>query len=127
MIYLIKKNGIVIAHTDLAAMEALDGISTPDRTVTEAEWEAAGGLARISGGEIVLGKTDAEKRSEKEAEVKAQRDQILLETVDRLNGPWWEAMTEAEKNAWRAHRQALLDVPEQTGYPFEVAWPEKPE
>ena len=127
MIYLIKKNGMVIAHTDLAAMEALDGVSTPDRTVTEAEWESAGGLARLIDGEIVLGKTDAEKRSEKEAEVKAKRDRILLETVDRLNGPWWEAMTEGEKDAWREYRQALLDVPEQEGYPFAVAWPEKPQ
>jgi hypothetical protein len=53
MIYLIRKNGIVIAHTDFEAMEALDGISTPDMTVTEAEWEAAGGLARLVDGEIV--------------------------------------------------------------------------
>jgi hypothetical protein len=126
MIYLIKKNGGVIPHTDLAAMEALDGVSTPDMTVTEAEWDEAGGLARIIAGEIVLGKTEAEKREEKEAEVKAKRDGILLETVDRVNGLWWEAMTEGEKEAWRTYRQALLDIPEQEGYPFNVAWPDKP-
>ncbi|MDR0709533.1 MAG: hypothetical protein LBF77_05660 [Spirochaetaceae bacterium] len=85
MIYLIKKNGLVIAHTDLGPMEALDGVGTPDMTVTEAEWEAAEGLARITGGKIVLGKTDAERRSEKEGEIKARRDRILLGTVDRVN------------------------------------------
>jgi hypothetical protein len=127
MIYLIKKNGMVIAHTNLEAMEALDGTGTPDMTVTEAEWEAAGGLARLIDGEIFLGKTDAEKRLEKEDEVKAKRERILNETVDRINGPWWESMSEDEKTLWRAYRQALLDIPEQEGYPFQVIWPEKPE
>jgi hypothetical protein len=126
MIYLIKKNGLVIPHTDLEAMEALDGISTPDMTITEAEWEAAEGLARIIGGEIILGKTDAEKRAGKEAEVKAKRDGILRGTVDRVNGLWWEAMPEEQKEAWRAYRQALLDIPGQEGYPDTVDWPEAP-
>jgi hypothetical protein len=127
MIYLIKKNGVVIAHTDLEAMEALDGAGTPDMAVTEAQWAEAGGLARIIGGEIFLGKTDAEKREEKEAEVKAKRERILLETVDRVNGLWWEAMPEARKEQWREYRQALLDITGQPGYPFEVTWPERPE
>jgi hypothetical protein len=61
MIYLIKKNGGVIPHTDLKAMEALDGISSPDMTITEAEWKAAGGLARIIDGEIFLGKRTMRK------------------------------------------------------------------
>jgi hypothetical protein len=126
MVYLIKKGGSVIPHTDLEAMKELDGISTPDMTVTEAEWEAAGSLARIIGGEIFLGKTDAEKRAEKEAEVKALRDRVLLETVDRLNGARWEAMAEGEKAAWREYRQALLDIPEQEGYPFDGEWPVMP-
>jgi hypothetical protein len=127
MIYLIQKNGIVIAHTDLEVMEALDGISTPDMTVTEAEWAAAEGLARIIGGEIFLGKTDAEKKAEKETEIKAKRNRILLETVDRVNGLWWETMTGEEKEAWREYRRALLDIPEQEGYPDTVVWPEMPE
>jgi hypothetical protein len=127
MIYLIKKNGMVIAHTDLAAMEALDGISTPDMAMTEAAWGAAGGLARIIGGEIVLGKTAEEQRAEKEEEIRAQRERILRETVDRVNGPWWEAMAEGEKAAWRAYRQALLDLPEQEGYPFNLSWPARPD
>jgi hypothetical protein len=127
MVYLAKKDGRVIAHTDLEAMKELDGISAPDMAVTEAEWEAAEGLARIIGGEIFLGKTGAEKRAEKGAEVKALRDRVLLETVDRLNGARWEAMAEGGKAAWREYRQALLDIPEQEGWPFDVEWPGMPE
>jgi hypothetical protein len=127
MVYLAKKNGRVIAHTDLEAMKDLDGVETPDMTITEADWQAAEGLARIIDGEIFLGKTDVEKRSEKEAEVKERRDRVLLETVDRVNGIRWEAMSGDEKEKWREYRQALLDIPEQEGYPFEVTWPERPE
>jgi hypothetical protein len=63
-VYLIKKGGNVIAHRDLAAMKQLDGIAKPDKTITVAEWEAAGSIARIIGGEIVLGKTAEEKKAE---------------------------------------------------------------
>jgi hypothetical protein len=126
MIYLIKKDGLVITHTDLGAMEALDGIGTPDMTITEAEWDAAEGLARIIGGKIFLGKTDAERRSEKEEEIRAKRDRILLGTVDRVNSLWRETMPEGEKARWREYRQALLDIPEHPGYPDTVVWPEVP-
>jgi hypothetical protein len=64
MVYLAKKNGGVIHHTDLAAMKALDGVETPDMEITNEEFEAAGGLVRLIGGEIFLGKTEAEVTAE---------------------------------------------------------------
>ena len=45
-------------------MKTMDGISVPDMTITEEEFEAAGGLVRLIDGKIFLGKTDAEKASE---------------------------------------------------------------
>jgi hypothetical protein len=68
MVYLAKKNGAVVCHTDLAAMKAIDGIKTPDREITDEEFAAAGGLARLIGGEICLGKTEAETTAEANAE-----------------------------------------------------------
>jgi hypothetical protein len=65
MVYLARKNGAVIFHTDLAAMERLDGVNTPEKTITEAEWNEAGGFARIIGNEIFAGKTGEEKAAEK--------------------------------------------------------------
>ncbi|MDR2095057.1 MAG: hypothetical protein LBP76_06015 [Treponema sp.] len=67
MVYLAKKNGVVVHHTDRAAMEALDGIATPDMEITDEEFEASGGLARLIDGEIVLGKTSAEAQAEENA------------------------------------------------------------
>jgi hypothetical protein len=55
-VYLAKKNGAVVRHTDLAAMEQLDGIADPDKTVTVEQWENAGSVAYIdSSGKIQLG------------------------------------------------------------------------
>ena len=45
-------------------MKTMDGISVPGMTITEEEFEAAGGLVRLIDGKIFLGKTDAEKASE---------------------------------------------------------------
>jgi hypothetical protein len=67
-VYLAKKNGTVIFHTDLAAMEQLDGIANPDKTVTAEQWENAGSVAYIdSSGEIRLGISP---------DVKAKQDEI---------------------------------------------------
>ena len=67
-IYLAKKDGKVIYHTDLAAMEQLDMVKKADKTVTIEEWEAAGSTAYIdSAGKIQLGE---------QPDVKARREEI---------------------------------------------------
>jgi hypothetical protein len=55
-----------------------------------------------------------------------KRDAFLKEVVDSVNPMRWEALTELQKDAWRAYRQALLDVPQQEGFPTNIAWPEAP-
>ena len=67
-VYLAIKGDVVIHHTDLSAMESMDGISQPDMTITEEEFYAADGLVRLINGRIFLGKTDAEKASEEAIE-----------------------------------------------------------
>ena len=64
MVYIAKKNGVAVVHTDQQAMLDLDQV-TPEITMTIAEYEAAGSIARIIKGKIVVGKTDAEKAEEK--------------------------------------------------------------
>jgi len=100
MVYLAKKNGVVIAHADKQAMRELDGIERPDMTVTDAEWEAAGGLARIVNHKIVLGKTNEEKAAD---EKQKQIGECLaeLDSIDREAGAGravrWLALAMAEK------------------------------
>ena len=61
------------------------------------------------------------------AEVRADRDDRLAE-VDAVagNALRWAALDADTQAAWATYRQALLDVPQQAGFPNIVAWPTKP-
>jgi hypothetical protein len=82
MVYLARKGDQVVAHADRQAMMDLDGV-VPEMEITDEEFEAAGGRARIIDGEIFLGKTAAEKATE------ALRDELdaidtQLAELDRI-------------------------------------------
>ena len=81
MVYLAKKGDRAVHHTGLEAMKAIDGIDTPEMTVTEAEFDDAGGLARIINGALVLGKTEAEAARE-QAEARAREIDAELRRID---------------------------------------------
>lgn len=56
-------------------------------------------------------------------EIREQRNQKLKDTD-------WTQLDDSpgqNKLAWATYRQALRDVPEQTGFPWEVQWPNEPE
>ena len=59
-------------------------------------------------------------------QVREQRDSLLEEVVDKMNPMRWGTLSEPQKDAWRAYRQALLDVPQQEGFPTNIVWPEAP-
>jgi inorganic pyrophosphatase len=61
------------------------------------------------------------------AEVRADRDGRLTE-VDAVagNALRWAALDADTQTEWAAYRQALLDVPQQVGFPNTVTWPTKP-
>src|SRR5690625_4938305 len=64
------------------------------------------------------------------AEEKARwkRDGLLHELDAIVSNPLrWGAFTEAEQQALADYRQALLDVPQQEGFPDDIDWPQKPE
>ena len=61
--------------------------------------------------------------SQRAESVRAERNQKLKETD-------WTQLDDSpgqSKLAWATYRQALRDVPEQTGFPWEVQWPNEPE
>lgn len=49
-----------------------------------------------------------------------------LEAVDRVNPMWWAGLSPDRQTQLQAYRQALLDLPQQPGWPMEVIWPERP-
>ena len=64
----------------------------------------------------------AQKDAEQAKSVREQRNQKLKDTD-------WTQVADApvDQAAWAAYRQALRDVPQQTGFPWEVQWPTQPE
>lgn len=55
-------------------------------------------------------------------EKRRERDTLLTES------DWTQLQdSQVNKSAWAAYRQALRDVPAQTGFPFSINWPTKPE
>ena len=78
MVYLARKNGVVVHHTNRDAMREMDGIEAAEMEVSDEEFETAGSLARIIDGEIFLGKTEAEKkREEAESEIRVLKAKLL--------------------------------------------------
>lgn len=55
-------------------------------------------------------------------EVRNKRDELLTAC------DWTQSLDipQAIRESWAAYRQALRDVPQQTGFPLNVVWPTKP-
>ena len=55
------------------------------------------------------------------ASVRSRRDGLLAETD-------WKGLSDVTMSSdWATYRQALRDVPSQSGFPHDITWPEKPE
>lgn len=60
-------------------------------------------------------------------EVRWERDARLAELDKVVSNPLhWHSYTPEQQNELAEYRQALLDVPQQEGFPHEVEWPEHP-
>ena len=84
-VYLVKKGTTVVPHTDLAAMESIEGVKIPNRTVSMQQWEEAEGKAYIDGnGDIQLGeKPDVKARQEEIAALQEEKKQLQRELDDK--------------------------------------------
>lgn len=63
---------------------------------------------------------------EQAAEARAKRNYLLGES-DVMVLPDYPHADEAARLAWLDYRQALRQVPEQTGFPENINWPERPQ
>lgn len=69
-------------------------------------------------------KTEAEKREEAEKSVRAKRDSLISETDYLLASDY--PISAEDLEAVKVYRQALRDVPQQEGFPFDVVGPDLP-
>ena len=68
--------------------------------------------------------TEEERLADLAEEVRAERDYKLL-SLDRIvaNPLRWDSFTQEQRDEFAAYRLALLDVPQQDGFPESVSWP----
>lgn len=62
-------------------------------------------------------------------QAREKRNAILKFEVDPLanNALRWNDLSLDKQQAWADYRRALLDLPEQVGFPENIVWPIKPE
>ena len=72
--------------------------------------------------------TQAELDAATAAQVRGERDDILVTVVDPLvsNPLRWADLTADQQTAWSQYRTDLLAVPQQAGFPNTITWPTKP-
>lgn len=61
--------------------------------------------------------------------VRSDRDYRLNYEVDPVvtNPLLWAELTLEKQEEWKQYRLALKDIPQQSGFPYSVTWPTKPE
>ena len=68
--------------------------------------------------------TQAELDAAVAAKVRAQRDSLLVVVDAVVSNPLrWASLSSDKQNEWTVYRQALLDVPQQSGFPSTISWP----
>lgn len=75
-------------------------------------------------GEALPPAPDTERKS---TLARMQRDALLNESDTAVLPDRWAAMTQEQQAAWATYRQALRDVPQQAGFPWDTQWPTQPE
>ncbi len=126
-VYQTDLNGVFVGTT-VADKDPLDSnnwlipagcVQTAPPIITDkqfAKWDGAKwGVETIP---VVEPDPEPEPLSETET-VRAERNQLLFES-DSL------ALADRITDEWRTYRQALRDVPSQSGFPSNITWPTKP-
>jgi hypothetical protein len=92
-----------------------------------------GSTFTITETEVIETKQWRKFTAEEQAEIEAQKaKQVRSERNAKLTETDWTQVDDTPldnvaKNAWANYRQALRDLPDQAGFPFNVTWPAQPE
>lgn len=115
--------GIVISHTTITPHD-IEMRSLIQKFSQEEGYREKRGEDLSWSVEKIPEKTEAEKREEAEKSVRAKRDSLISETDYLLASDY--PISAEDLEAVKVYRQALRDVPQQEGFPFDVVWPDLP-
>jgi hypothetical protein len=118
--------GTVYQYSQAAGVEQIEG-----------KWYTKYVLGPIFTDRAAEGDQPAQTAAEQEAAYKAIKDAEMAKSVrtsrdDKLKESDWIVIKNLELNAnipgaWEVYRQALRDVPTQSGFPNTIVWPTQPE
>ena len=135
LIYLKIDRGNVEAYGDMASLQSAEKEQKTGRlfdySLTPEEWAAANYTARIADGKLALGTPEDILRTKYEEVIRYER-YLRLRKCDKMSPMHWNALTDAQKQEWTDYRVALLNVPQQEGFPWggdidRVPWPVEPD
>lgn len=104
---------------------------TCDPTDTGAEFDVAELYSQMNADPATAAyvpPTQDEINAQLAADIRSRRNALLTSEVDPLvsNQFRWDDMTAERQQEWKDYRRALLDVPQQDGFPTDVVWPTRP-
>lgn len=99
----------------------------------QGRWFTKNVLGPIFTNTEAFGDRPAKTAAENEAEYQARRDleqatDIRNNRNQRLKDCDWTQLADSpvDKSAWATYRQALRDIPDQSGFPWTITWPTQP-
>lgn len=135
LIYLKISKNEVNAYGDLQSLVDAEAEQKTGRlfdySITPEEWATADYTANIVDGKLVLGLSQEVILARQKETIRNERS-IRLRKCDKMSPMRWNSLTEEQKLAWADYRQALLDIPQQEGFPWDgdlnrAPWPVLPE
>ena len=121
----IDSNGQILGWYD---DEIHTSIPSPNVQVSEEVWQNAINSMHNTIIDGVTSQVDHRSDEQKSSDARILRDLLLTSEVDPIvtNSLRWAELSSTEQQQWTDYRTALLDVPQQSGFPNEVNWPTKP-
>ena len=103
------------------------GLNPADTDMTVNNDDLLAAMAKAGDVAAYVPPTQAELDAALSDQLRGERDGLLAE-VDTIagNALRWATLSAEQQDAWAVYRQALLDVPQQDGFPNDVTWPIKP-
>jgi len=103
------------------------GLNPADTDMTVNNDDLLAAMAKAGDVAAYVPPTQAELDAALSDQLRGERDGLLAE-VDTIagNALRWATLSAEQQDAWAVYRQALLDVPQQAGFPNDMTWPVKP-
>jgi len=108
--------------------EIHNSIPEPNIQVTEEVWQNAINNSHNTIIDGVTSQADYRTTEQKAKDARTQRNMILTTIVDPIvtNPLRWAELSADKQQEWADYRTALLNVPQQVGFPNAITWPTQP-